>query len=108
MHCGALLAAYLANSGAPPRVHAAVGTGLLIGFWLPALLVRRPSDLRRRGVLSFVALGAVALAVGNMITVSKAEFPEALLLAIVSIPLLLALLLVHGSVVQRATRRRAV
>jgi hypothetical protein len=105
---GGLFAAYLASSGGPTRVHIAVGIGLLLGFWLPALLVRRPGDLRRRSVLAVVALGAVALGVGNTITVAKAEFPTGVILALASIPVLLALLAVHGSVVQRATRRRAV
>src|SRR6185369_6307649 len=100
---GGLFVAYLANSGGPTRVHVAVGIGLLLGFWLPALLVRRPGDLRRRGALALVALGALALGVGNTITVEKAEFPAGVLLAAVSIPLLLAMLAVHGSVVQAAT-----
>lgn len=105
---GGLFAAYLASSGAPTRVHVTVGIGLLVGFWLPALLVRRPRDLQHRRVLAVVILGAIALAVGNTITVSKAEFPSGVLLALASLPVLFALLAVHGSVVQLATRRRAV
>jgi hypothetical protein len=103
---GGLFAAYLASSSGPTRVHAAAGIGLLLGFWLPALLVDRPGNVRRRGVLAVVILGAVAFGVGNSVTVAKAAFPEGAILALANIPLLVLLLAVHGCVVQRATRRR--
>jgi hypothetical protein len=103
-----LFAAYLASSGASVRVHVALGLGLLLGFWVPALFVRRPSDLRRGRVLAAVILGAVALAVGSAITIAKGGLSTAVIQALASIPVLLALVAAHGFVVQRATRGSAV
>ena len=103
---GVLLAAYLMLSGAPPRVHFVAGAALVVAFWIPALLVDRPTDVwaRRWRVLALVSLGVVTLDVGSTMTTGKKEFLDAPALFAVGIPAMIALLALHGLVVHRAAR----
>jgi hypothetical protein len=107
---GVLFGAYLLGSGAPTRVHAATAMGLILAFWAPAMLVRRPGDLwtRRWPLLGLVVLGVVTLDAGLSATVSKRELLDAPALFIVGVPAMAALLALHGAIVRRAGGRAAV
>ena len=98
-----------APSGAPFRVHVAVAAGLLIAFWLPALVVRRPADVLARwymivpgillGILVWDALSSVAIAKREFFTNAWITYP----LGVVAI---LLLLLLHSMGVQLASRQQ--
>ena len=105
-----LFGAYLLGSGAPPRVHTATAVGLVLAFFVPAMLVGRPRDVwaRRWTVLGLVVFGVAALDGGLSATMSKKELFDAPALFIVGVPAMAALLALHGAIVRRVAARAAV
>jgi hypothetical protein len=103
---GVLFAVHTILSGAPMRVHVVAALGLIAGFWVPALFVRRPKDawVRPWPVLALTCLGVLGLVVGEMIAVSKAELLDGVALFVVGVVAVLALLTLHGLVVHRVSR----
>lgn len=103
---GVLFTVHTILSGAPMCVHVVMALGLVAAFWVPAMFVRRPKDawVRPWPVLALTCLGVLALVVGEMITVSKAELLDGAALFVVGVPAVLALLTVHGLVVHRVSR----
>ncbi|MDJ0760909.1 MAG: hypothetical protein QNJ19_16060 [Woeseiaceae bacterium] len=63
-------------SGAPLRVHLADALGLLIAFWIPALMIRSWEDLKRRALLfaAFVVFGTLAWDAVTASVISKRDF----------------------------------
>src|SRR3569623_218451 len=100
---------YLAISGGPMRVHVATFLGVVVAFVVPALFIERPRDLwiRRWTVLATVSAGIVVLDVGMTATIAKKEILDAPALFLAGIPAMVALLALHGLIVQRAGGRRA-
>jgi hypothetical protein len=105
-----LFGAYLLISGAPPRVHTATAVGLVLAFFVPAMLVRRPGDIwaRRWIVLGLVVFGVATLDVGLSATISQKELFDAPALFIVGVPAMATLLALHGVIVRRVAGRAAV
>jgi len=103
---GVLFAVHTMLSGAPMRVHVVTALGLVAAFFIPALFVARPRDaVRPWPVLALSSLGVLALVAGQMIAVSKAELLDGAALFVVGVPGVLALLMFHGAVVHRVSRR---
>jgi amino acid transporter len=102
---GVLFAVHTVVSGAALRVHLVTALGLVAAFWLPALFVRRPKDpwVQPWPVLAVTCLGVLAFAVGAVLTVPKAQILDAAVLFVVGVPAVLALLTLHGLVVQRVS-----
>jgi hypothetical protein len=100
---------YLGASGGPVRVRIAACLGLMVAFVLPALFVDRPRDIwaRRWIVLGTVLAGIVVLDLGMTVTISKKELLDAPALFVAGTPAILALLVLHGLIVQRARGERA-
>jgi len=107
---GVLFAAHTILSGAPVRVHVVMAIGIMVAFWAPALFVRRPKDawVRVWPVLALAGFGVLALVLGEMLAVSKAEPFDGVVLFVVGVPAVLVLLTLHGFVVQRLSRRGTV
>jgi hypothetical protein len=106
---GMLFAAHTLWSGAPMRVHVVTAVGLLVAFCVPALFVGRPKDaVQPWPVLALTCLGVLALVVGEMLAVSKTEILDGVVLFVVGAPAVIALLLFHGVLVHRMSRRGTV
>jgi hypothetical protein len=102
-----LFALYYSLSGAPLRVHVASGAGLVVAFWLPSLLVGRPADVwaRRWAVLGLVVIGHLVLEILSTGAISKKEFLDSPLVFAVGVPMMIVLLLFHGTLVSLVQRR---
>jgi len=103
---GALFTMHTILSGAPTRIHVVTTLDLVAAFWVPTLFVRRPKKtwVRPWPVLALTCRGVLALVVGEMIAVSKAELLDGAALFVVGVPAVLTLLTVHGFVVHRVSR----
>jgi drug/metabolite transporter (DMT)-like permease len=63
-------------SGAPVRVHIGPAVGLFIGFFLPALMVRKWKEIKEKiyRILALIFTGIIALCFFNSLAIAKASF----------------------------------
>ena len=99
---------YLSLSGAPVRVHFVSALGLLVGFFIPAILVGNRKELKEKKnrIFGLITMSVITLSYLNLLVIGKAEFIAALIPMLTAGTIGLgALILIHTFVTELLTRK---